>query len=117
VIISHTRTGGRASAPRFGMRATENIVYYGDSFVKLGRVRFSTESDPMRPWKIESDDGRFSAVLTPRYDRDTVTKLLVVDNRCHQMFGTFAGSFLSESGTRVSFENVPGFAEHAVNNW
>jgi len=56
-------------------------------------------------------------VLTPRYDRDTVTKLLVVDNRCHQMFGTFTGSFLSENGGRVSFENVPGFAEHAVNHW
>lgn len=99
------------------MRATENIVYYGGSFIKLGRVRFRMEDDPMRPWTIESDDGRFSAVLTPRYDRDTVTKLLVVNNRCHQMFGTFSGCFFPESGARVPFENVPGFAEHAVNRW
>jgi len=119
-LLGKTRFGfnlGCGFGDESRMRATENIVYYGDSFVKLERVRFSTESDPMQPWEIKSDDGQFSAVLTPRYDRDTVTKMLVVDNRCHQMFGTFAGSFLSENGERVSFENVPGFAEHAVNHW
>jgi hypothetical protein len=99
------------------MRATENIVYYGNSFLKIGRVRFVTGNDPMQPWRIESDDRSFSAVLTPRYDRDTVTKLLFVDNRCHQMFGTFSGRFHTREGVRVSFENVTGFAEHAVNHW
>ena len=71
----------------------------------------------MLPWQFEEESGRFTAQLTPRYDRDTITKLLFVDNRCHQMFGTFSGSFLSADGTRVAFSDVTGFAEHAVNHW
>ena len=99
------------------VRGTENIVYYDDSFVKLNWVNITSESDPMIPWRLASDDGRFSAVLTPRYDRDSITKLLFVNNRCHQMFGTFAGEFTSPSGERVAFDNVTGFAEHAINRW
>jgi len=96
---------------------TENIVYYGDSLIKLNRMQFAVKADPMEPWRLVSDDGRFQAVLTPRYDRDSITKLFVVNNRCHQMFGTFSGQFTPENGAPVSFENVVGFAEHAVNHW
>lgn len=99
------------------VRGTENIVYYGDSVVKLNRMQFVTKPDPMEPWRLVSDDGRFDAVLTPRYDRDSITKLVVVNNRCHQMFGTFSGRFLPDSGEPVSFEKIVGFAEHAVNHW
>lgn len=101
------------------VRGTENIIYYKDQVVKLGRMRITMEdiSDPVRPWTFEADDGRFSAVLTPRYDRDSITKLLFVNNRCHQMFGTFAGEFTSPSGERVAFDSVTGFAEHAINRW
>ena len=99
------------------MRGTENVVYYQGEAIKLGRVTIRHEDDVLLPWHFEEESGRFTAQLTPRYDRDTVTKLLFVDNRCHQMFGTFRGSFLTRDGTRVSFSNVTGFAEHAVNHW
>ncbi len=98
------------------VRGTENIVYYGDSFIKLNWVNITSESDPMIPWRLESDDGRFRAVLTPRYDRDSITKLLIVNNRWHQLFGTVAGALGTDSGDSVPFENVVGFAEHAVNH-
>ena len=99
------------------VRGTENIVYYGDSFVKLNWMNITSESDPMIPWHLESDDGRFFAVLTPRYDRDSITKLFIVNNRCHQMFGTFSGRFVTDAGETVLFEDVVGFAEHAINQW
>lgn len=99
------------------MRGTENIVYYGDAAIKLGRVLISHETDVMLPWRFEEESGRFTAVLTPRYDRDTITKLLFVNNRCHQMFGTFSGSFLKSDGEHVAFSDVVGFAEHAINHW
>lgn len=98
-------------------RGTENTVYIGREIVKLGRVAFETEADPMRPWRIASDDGRFEAVLSPCCDRDTATKLLFVDNRCHQMFGTFAGRVVTGGGAVVPFADVRGFAEHAINRW
>jgi len=99
------------------MRGTENIVYYGDEVIKLGRVLITHETDVMLPWRFEEESGRFSAVLTPRYDRDTITKLLFVNNRCHQMFGTFEGSFLKSDGERALFSDIVGFAEHAINRW
>jgi len=98
-------------------RGTENIVYYSGQAIKLGHVNISHEADVMSPWRFEEENGRFSAVLVPRYDRDTITKLLFVNNRCHQMFGTFSGSFTTNDGTRVPFEQVIGFAEHAINHW
>ncbi|HWQ96996.1 MAG TPA: DUF2804 domain-containing protein [Clostridia bacterium] len=98
-------------------RGTENIVYHNGNAIKLGRVLITHEADVMQPWRFEEENGRFSAVLTPRYDRDTVTKLLFVNNRCHQMFGLFSGSLRTDSGEQIAFSNVAGFAEHAVNHW
>ena len=98
-------------------RGTENIVYYNGQAIKLGRVSIRHEENVLLPWHFEAEDGRFTATLTPRYDRDTITKLLIVNNRCHQMFGTFSGSFFHNDGTCVSFSDVVGFAEHAVNHW
>ncbi|MCE5188445.1 MAG: DUF2804 domain-containing protein [Eubacteriales bacterium] len=98
-------------------RGTENVIYLGNQAYKLGAVRITHESDPMLPWHLVSEDGRFSAVLTPRYDRDTITKLFFVNNRCHQMFGSFEGIFRPENGTAYPFSGISGFAEHAVNHW
>jgi hypothetical protein len=98
-------------------RGTENVLYYRDDAIKLGRVDVRHENDCMQPWHLDEEDGRFSAVLTPQYDRDTVTKLLFVDNRCHQMFGEFSGNFTAPNGERILFDHISGFAEHAVNHW
>ena len=106
---------GFGSAER--ARGTENVVYDQGNAIKLGRVSIRHESDLMQPWHLDEENDRFHAVLIPQYDRDTVTNLLFVHNRCHQMFGTFSGNFLTQGGERVTFDLVPGFAEHAVNRW
>lgn len=98
-------------------RGTENVVYRGDAVFKLSDMHITHGSDPMQPWTLDSGDGRFFATLTPRYDRDTITKLLFVNNRCHQMFGTFEGYFRQAGGSDLPFSGVTGFAEHAVNHW
>ena len=132
VIISHdsllrtSHVARRASRRAYVFSAAECIArgfalgYTGCNegrALKLGRVAISHEADMMLPWRFEEEDGRFFARLTPRYDRDTITRMLFVDNRCHQMFGTFSGSFLAADGARVAFSDVVGFAEHAVNHW
>jgi len=98
-------------------RGTENVVYWGDAVIKLSDMHITHGEDPMQPWTLDSGDGRFVAQLTPRYDRDTITKLLFVNNRCHQMFGTFEGCFRANGETEIPFSGVTGFAEHAVNHW
>lgn len=99
------------------MRGTENVIYYGDQIIKLNRMEITHQSDFMQPWLLHSDDGSFEASLTPYYDRTTRTKLLFVDNTCHQMFGRFTGYFVDLSGKQVAFDKLIGFAEHAYNQW
>ncbi|MBP1755894.1 MAG: hypothetical protein H6Q59_2292 [Firmicutes bacterium] len=97
--------------------ATENIVFYGDRTYKLGEVEFDLGDDYMQPWHIHDKEGRLDLTLTPSYDRTTRTKLLWVNNRCHQMFGEFRGWAILDDGTKLPIENLISFAEHAVNNW
>lgn len=97
--------------------ATENILFYDHSVHKLGDVIFDRSEDYMKPWHLYDKDGRLDLILTPLYDRTTRTKLLWVDNCCHQMFGEFNGWAVLEDGTKLKIERLVSFAEHAVNNW
>lgn len=63
------------------------------------------------------DEGKLDLTLTPSFDRTTRIKALVVNNCCHQMFGMFEGTAVLADGTRLQIEELPAFAEHAVNNW
>jgi hypothetical protein len=98
--------------------ATENILFYGDTTHKLGEVKFELDrTNYMKPWRIYDLEGRLDLTLTPTYDRTTVSKLLWVDNCCHQMFGTFSGKVVLDDKTELKVENIISFAEHAINNW
>ena len=97
--------------------ATENVLFYEGAAHKLGIVHFDLGSDYKEPWHLYDDDGRLDLVFTPVYDRTTKTKLLWVDNCCHQMFGSFRGYAVLDDGRRLPVENIISFAEHAVNNW
>ncbi len=97
--------------------ATENILFYGDTVHKLGDVKFELGSDYMKPWHLYDQEGKLDLTLTPIYDRTTRTKLLWVDNCCHQMFGEFKGKAILEDGTELRIEKLISFAEHAINNW
>ncbi|MEI8200228.1 MAG: DUF2804 domain-containing protein [Eubacteriales bacterium] len=97
--------------------ATENILFFGDCVHKLGDVQFDLGTDYMKPWHLYDKDSRLDLTFTPVYDRTTKTRLLWVDNCCHQMFGSFAGKAVLDDGTVLKIDNLISFAEHAVNNW
>lgn len=99
------------------LTATENILFYGDTVHKLEAVQFDLGTDYMEPWHIHDSEGRLDLILTPTYDRTTKTKLLWIDNCCHQMFGTFKGTAVLDDGTKLEIDQLISFAEHAVNNW
>ena len=58
-----------------------------------------------------------SLTMTPSWDRTTKTKLLFIDNECHQVFGRFDGFAVLDDGTKLEVRELFAFAEHAVNNW
>lgn len=97
--------------------ASENMLFWKGKSHKLGKVRFELGKEYMDPWKIVDNEGRLELVLTPSYDRTTRTKVLWVNNCCHQMFGSFEGFAVLDDGSRLEVKDVVSFAEHAVNNW
>ena len=98
-------------------KATENILFYKGAYHKLGRVHFDIDTTYMKPWHIYDDEGRLDLTLKPDYDRTTKTKVLFIDNCCHQMFGGFSGTAVLDDGTVLALKDLQAFAEHAVNNW
>ena len=97
--------------------ATENILFYEGEAHKLGRVHIDVGVEYMKPWHLYDDDGRLDLTLTPWYDRTTKTKVLFIDNGCHQMFGAFNGTAVLDDGTKLEVKDIIAFAEHAINNW
>lgn len=98
--------------------ATENMLFYGGTTHKLSEVNFDLSKDSyMSPKHFSSDDGRFEMDFTPVYDRYTETKLLFVDNCCHQIFGRFSGTVRLDDGRELVVKDLMAFTEHAINNW
>ena len=69
-----------------------------------------------RPWHFRDEDGILDMVMTPVYDNHTTTKLLWVDNSCHQVYGRFSGTVYLPEG-EYRFEDLDAFVEHAHNRW
>lgn len=98
--------------------ATENMLFYDGHAHKIGHIFITlNENGFMSPKKITSDDGRFEMIFTPIYDQQTATKLLFVDNSCHQVFARFDGKVILDDGEVLEIRNLVGFVEHAINNW
>ena len=96
---------------------TENTLFYAGKAHKLGNVHIDLGTEYRKPWHLYDDEKRLDLTLTPSYDRTTKTKVLFINNCCHQMFGMFNGTAVLDNGTRLEIQNLPAFAEHAVNNW
>ncbi|HOP10592.1 MAG TPA: DUF2804 domain-containing protein [Oscillospiraceae bacterium] len=97
--------------------ATENILFYAGEAHKIGPVAFELGEKYMQPWRLHDREDRVDLTLTPSYDRTTKTKMLWIDNECHQMFGKFAGSVVLNDGQKIVIDNLYSFAEFARNHW
>ncbi|AHC13986.1 DUF2804 domain-containing protein [Salinispira pacifica] len=98
--------------------ASENMLFYDGKAHKLGEVRF--EFDPesyYRPWSMSSSDGRLELAFTPAVDRSSSTNFLIIRSVQHQVFGYFSGIAVLDNGEKLSFRNMPGFAEDVFNRW
>lgn len=96
-------------------RATENIYFYKRKAYKLGVL--NVEGDcPLSPCRLWDGEGKLELRFTPVFDHDTRNQFLVVNTRCHQVFGRFDG-FAQTGEGRVELRGLPAFIEHAVNRW
>ena len=100
-----------------GTGYTENALCVGGRLTKIGQeLDWDYDwDDPMRPWRLRSDD--VDLVLEPYFDRYDNTDLKVVKMEVHQCFGTWAGTVRDADGNEHRIDGVHGFAEEARNRW
>ncbi len=102
-----------------GTGFTENGFLVDGRLTKLGReLQWDYDWDhPMQPWRVDDPGGQLQLVLTPRFDKHTVTGGDAAGSEVHQMFGSWAGSVTTDDGGRYEFRALQGFAEEARQRW
>lgn len=94
--------------------ATENMFFYDNKAYKLGAVEEIRVGDNYR---YIDNDKKFVFDVEPIYDNFTKTRMLWVNNKCHQVFGKWRGYVLLDDGTKVEIPPFVAFCEHADNRW
>lgn len=100
-----------------GTGSTENAVLVEGRLHKISEDLTWTydRDDWLKPWRITGE--RLDAHFVPFHERVSRTNLLVVAGETHQCFGHFSGWATLDSGDRVTFDGLVGWAEEARNRW
>ena len=94
--------------------ATENMFFYDNKAYKLGDVEEVKVGDNYR---YQDSDKRFVFDVEPIFDNFTKTKMLWVNNKCHQVFGKWSGHVVLDDGKTIDIPAFVAFCEHADNKW
>jgi hypothetical protein len=96
---------------------TENAFWVNGRLHKTDVVNFRYDDlDLMKPWKIESNDGRVRFRFFPEGKRSANTNAGLLVSRFHQPFGRFDGTL--QAGEKVhALQNVSGFTEEHYAKW
>lgn len=94
--------------------ATENMFFYDNKAYKLGTV---TETKVGNNCHYEDDEKRFVFDVEFVYDNFTKTRMLWVNNKCHQVYGRWSGYVILDDGTKLTIPSFTAFCEHADNHW
>jgi hypothetical protein len=103
-------------------KATENMLFFDDETYKLDDVLFDIpikngKDDFLSPWVFTSENNTINLKFEPILDRYSGTNVIIIKSIQHQVFGKFSGSFVTQAGKVITFENMLGFAEKVMNNW
>lgn len=94
--------------------ATENMFFFDNKAYKLGEVREIVNGDN---FCYVDDEGRFEFDVETLFDNHTKTKMLWVNNECHQRFGVWRGRVKLPDGKVIEVPPFTAFCEHADNKW
>lgn len=103
-------------------KASENMFFYNNSSFKLNDVRFNIPIDSkgkydyLSPWSMVSESGDINITFNPVLNRKANMNFVILASIQNQVFGTYSGYVIVE-GKKISFEDVPGFAERVFNKW
>lgn len=97
---------------------TENTLFYDGAANKIGVVSLTRDpADIMLPWHFTSDDGRLDMTMTPDYDNYTSSRVGLIGNVCHQVYGRWNGKAVLDDGTALDIHDMIAFCENSDNRW
>lgn len=98
--------------------ASENMLFYEGKGHKIGNITLNKDdSNYLGTWFFSSDDGRFEMTMTPEYDNYTSSRVGLIGNRCHQVFGKWNGRVVLDDGKVLEIKNMTAFTEFCDNRW
>ena len=74
-------------------------------------------TDFMRPWRMNSSDGRLKLEFVPFKERVARSSLLLIRSEVHQIFGHYAGTLVADDGKTLHLRGLTGFAEEHHARW
>jgi len=97
--------------------ATENMVFVNHKGYQLGEITTTLDwNDTFKPLSIKDKNDHLYVELSPIYDNVSKTKVLWIDNICHQVF-FYAKGYINVDNKKIEFKDVVCFLEHAHNHW
>jgi len=96
---------------------TENVFWLNGRLVKTDVVDFRyDDQDLLKPWHIESNDGRVQLLFLPAGKRSANIHAGLIVSKFHQPFGRFEGTL--RDGDQVwELQNATGFTEEHYAKW
>jgi hypothetical protein len=96
---------------------TENAFWVNGRVVKTDVVDFRYDDlDLLKPWHIESNDGRVRLRFLPEGKRSANIHAGLIVSKFHQPFGRFEGT-LRDGDQVCELQNVSGFTEEHYAKW
>ena len=96
---------------------TENAFWVNGRIVKADVVDFRYDDlDLLKPWRIESNDGRVRLRFLPEGKRSANIHAGLIVSKFHQPFGRFEGALRDGDQVR-ELQNVSGFTEEHYAKW
>ncbi|MFH0995675.1 MAG: DUF2804 domain-containing protein [Pseudomonadota bacterium] len=96
---------------------TENAFWINGRIFKTDVVDFRYDDlDLLKPWRIESNDGRVRLRFLPEGKRSANIHAGLIVSKFHQPFGRFEG-FLRDGDQVCELQNVSGFTEEHYAKW
>jgi hypothetical protein len=91
---------------------TENAFFLDGKLHKLDEIAFHIPSaNWLEPWHFTDNDKRLEMTFKPHQERSDRRAMLLQYLQRRQAYGSFSGSVVLDSGSKIEFRDITGFAE------
>ncbi len=102
-----------------GTGFTESGIIVDGRLSKLGEelAWYYDWDRPTDPWRVIDPTGRMDLTLSPVFDKHSRLEVGVLGTEVHQVFGTWAGTVVTDDGVELAVDGIVGFAEESRSRW